>query len=188
MWLPEKGLKLSLLKWALAGSALLLLGGCFKPMYASLDSGAATGGAVSGSTTASVIDELAQIDIPPAQNRVGQRLRNELLFAFNGGGTGVGDTYRLTLNLQERTEGIIVRRNRESDSNIYSLRANFTLVDVTSGKVLHGGSGIARASYDRSDQIFANERAAIDAENRAARSLAEIIKTRVAAYFATRAN
>ena len=49
------------------------------------------------------------------------------------------------------------------------------------------GKGISRAPYNRFQEIFANVRARYDAENRAARTVAESIRTQVAAFLANAA-
>ena len=65
------------------------------------------------------------------------------------------------------------------------LNVRFTLTDLASGEVVHGGNAVARASFDRSEQIFANERARLDAQNRAARVVANSIRLRVAGFLAS---
>lgn len=153
--------------------ALLALAGCFRPMYGSVDGRPA------------VTDELGRIAIAPLEGRVGQRVRNELLYAFSAGEGGEAP-YRLAVSLRETSEDMMLRRSGEAVTTIFELRANFTLIEAASGRVLHGGTASARAPYDRSAQIFANERARLDAENRAARTVADQVKTRIAAYFAAR--
>ena len=44
------------------------------------------------------------------------------------------------------------------------------------------GKATSRAAYERYETIFSNVRARYDAENRAARTVAESIKVRLAAY------
>ena len=44
------------------------------------------------------------------------------------------------------------------------------------------GKATSRAAYERFQTIFSNVRARQDAENRAARTVAESIKVRIAAY------
>ena len=61
------------------------------------------------------------------------------------------------------------------------------LVDAARGKVLYQGKAISRAPYNRFQEIFANVRARYDAENRAARTVAESIKTQLAAYLSNAA-
>ena len=173
MWSPDR-----LLRRAVVVLACLALAGCFRPMYATLDNQVAADGTVAPGLD----DRLAGIEIAPVDGRVAQRVRNELAYGLNG---GAGNEYRLTLSVNQSIEDVIVRRTREPEAQILVLRVRFTLTDQTTGKVVHGGNVVARASYDRSEQIFANERAKLDAENRAARVVANSLKTRIAGYFAS---
>jgi len=75
----------------------------------------------------------------------------------------------------------------DATGQIYQLDATFKLVDSASGRVVLQGKGIARAPYNRFQEIFANIRARYDAENRAARSVAESIRTQIAAFLANAA-
>ena len=168
MWLPD-----ALIRRFVALAACLLLAGCFRPMYASLDG------------TSAVIAELTRIDVPPINGHVGQRVRNELLYAFSARQASEAP-YKLSVTVKESTEETALQKTGEALTKIYELRANFTLIEVKSGQVLYGGSAVSRASFDRTTQLFANQRAALDAENRTARVVSENIKTRIAAYFAAR--
>ena len=70
----------------------------------------------------------------------------------------------------------------DATGQVYQLDATFQLIDSASGKVLLQGKAISRAPYNRFQEIFANVRARYDAENRAARTMSESIKTQVAAF------
>lgn len=169
MWLPDRGVRL------LAALAVSLpLAGCFRPMYASLEEGSSP-----------VIEALSRIAVAPIEGRVGQRVRNELIYAF-AAGEAADAPYRLVVTVKGGTEGTVLRTTGEAVTKIYELRANFTLIEAASGSVLYGGSATSRAAFDRTTQLFANQRAEIDAENRAAKAVAENVKTRIAAYFASR--
>ncbi len=50
------------------------------------------------------------------------------------------------------------------------------------GRRASEGKATSRAPYERFETIFSNVRARYDAENRAARTVAESIKVRIAAY------
>jgi len=69
---------------------------------------------------------------------------------------------------------------------VYQLEASFKLVD-SAGNLIHQGSAVSRAPYSRYQEVFANVRARYNAENRAARTVSESIKTQVAAFLATSA-
>jgi LPS-assembly lipoprotein len=69
---------------------------------------------------------------------------------------------------------------------VYQIDATFKLMDPM-GKVLLQGTAISRAPYNRFQEVFANVRARYDAENRASRTIADTIRTRIAAYMNTAA-
>jgi LPS-assembly lipoprotein len=64
----------------------------------------------------------------------------------------------------------------------YSVQAAFRLIDAKEKKVVFQGTSHARAPFERFDSPYANVRAREDAENRAARTIADDLKTRLAAY------
>jgi LPS-assembly lipoprotein len=168
MWSPDARVRL------LAVLAISLpLAGCFKPMYGSLDG------------APPVIDELARVNVAPIEERVGQQVRNELVYAFSAG-EAADAPYKLVVTLKHHIEDSVIQPTGEAVTKNYELRANFTLIEVESGKVLYGGSTLSRAAFDRTAQLFANQRAERDAEDRAARTVAENVKTRIAAYLASR--
>jgi len=170
MWLPD-----AFPRRLAALMACLLLAGCFRPMYGSIDNGASP-----------VLQELSRVTIEPIDERVGQQVRNELVYAFSAGGEAADAPYKLVVTLKHSIQEGVIQPTGEAVTKTYELRADFTLIDVATGKVLYGGSTLARAAFDRTTQIFANQRAEIDAEDRAAKVVADNVKTRIAAYFATR--
>ncbi|MGE0766979.1 MAG: LPS assembly lipoprotein LptE [Hyphomicrobiaceae bacterium] len=157
-----------------AGLALLLVGGCsggdgFRPMYAAT------------ATSPGVQEKLAKIDVAPIPSRVGQRLRNELIFEKTGGGLPEKPEYRLEIVIREALASTLVTSTGEAQSQIYTLDANFRLVRLNDKKVVFQGASHGRAGFERFQQIYSNVRARDDAENRAARTVADDIKTRLAA-------
>ena len=159
-----------------AGLAALALGGCgFQPLY---------GGTTAGGARLS--EEMKTVSITPIPGRVGQKLRNELIFYTTGGGAGAPTRFKLDIVIKESVTDQLVQITGDATGQIYQLDATFKLVD-DHGKVLLQGKGISRAPYNRFQEIFANVRARYDAENRAARTVAESIRTQVAAYLANAA-
>ncbi len=156
---------------AVLAVAALGLGGCgFQPLYGSTASGAR------------VTDAMAAVEISPIPNRVGQRLRNELIFAKTGGGAAAPSVYRLEIAIKESITDQAVRLDGEIGAQIYQLQANFKLFRISDNVMIFEGTGVSRAAFDRVETIFANVRARVDAENRAANTVADTIKTRLAAY------
>jgi LPS-assembly lipoprotein len=156
----------------LAGLAALALAGCgFQPLY---------GGTTAGGQRLSEV--MAGVEITPIPGRVGQKLRNELIFTNTGGGVGAPSRYRLEIAIKESVVDQLVQITGDATGQVYQLDATFQLIDPNNGKVLLQGKAISRAPYNRFQEIFANVRARYDAENRAARTVSESIKTQVAAF------
>jgi len=59
--------------------------------------------------------------------------------------------------------------------------ATWSLTDTKTGKVVSSGVNSVRAPYERSSQRFATVRAARDAQVRAAKNLATIVRGQIAA-------
>ncbi len=157
-------------------AAACALGGCgFQPLY-----GGTTAG---GEKLANV---MAGVEIDPIPGRVGQKIRNELIFATTGGGYGAPSRYKLDISIKESLTDQLVEITGDATGQVYQIDATFKLMDPM-GKVLLQGTAISRAPYNRFQEIFANVRARYDAENRAARTIADSIRTRIAAYMNTAA-
>lgn len=153
-----------------------LLAGCqFQPLYGSSSSGRP-------------LDEVMKsVVVAPVPGRVGQRLRNELIFGTTGGGYANSAQYRLQIAIRENVTPILVERTGDAEGQLYNLDVSFKLLRITDESVVLEGESTARAAYDKFNQVFANTRARVDAENRAARTVADAIKTRLAAYLSRRA-
>jgi LPS-assembly lipoprotein len=167
---------------ARAGLAILglaaLLGGCadgtgFQPLYGT----AALGGA-------NVSEKLAAVDVAPVPGRVGQRLRNEFIYQSTGGGEPLPPKYRLEIAVRESVSSTLVRIDGDARGQIYNLDANFKLIRMTDQAVVMEGRSYGRAGFERVNSVFANVRAREDAENRAAKTVGDELRTRVLAYLA----
>ena len=129
--------------------------------------------------------DLPAIAIDQPVSREEQAYRNALLFALQGGGGSETARFTLAFRLTIREQEILVERNT-GIPNAYQLTGavSFLLRDAASGASLFGAQVNAVDSYTRSSQNFANIRARRDAEDRLAKSLAELTSARLAAYFA----
>jgi LPS-assembly lipoprotein len=156
-------------------AASLALGGCVvRPLYADMPG-----------TGTPVSVELSKIAVEPARDRVSQVLRNELIFGFTGGGEPGPPEYALRFFLTQTDAAVAVEVLSEVPAAyLVSLSASFVLSDARTGRTLLTGNSTADASYDFSSQRFANVRAQQDAQRRAAKTIAQDIRTRLAAYFA----
>jgi LPS-assembly lipoprotein len=157
----------------LAALAVLALGltGCgIQPLYGTTASGSRLAAVMSG------------VEVSPVPGRVGQRVRNELIFENTGGSGGPpAYSYKLDIVIKENLTNELVEITGDAKSQVYELDATFKLI-THDGRVVLEGKATSRAAYERYETIFSNVRARQDAENRAARTVAESIKVRVAAY------
>lgn len=168
-----------LLALALAG----LTAGCFQPLYGDRSVGAASG----------VSDKLSAVDVPPIDTpngtrvaRVGVELRDQLLFDLTGGGPAQSSAYRLVVKLNANQTQVIVDINSaRPEIQNYGIDATYTLIDNASGKTILNGTTFARVSYNipGQQQRFAGDRGLRDAENRAAKVIADNIRLRLASHF-----
>lgn len=163
---------------ALLMAAAISLAGCqVQPLYGS-------GPAAADGTTAGVSDELAAIDIKPVTSRYAQEVRNRLTFLFTGGGARtVSPLYSLDLGVTVLTESaaaVQVATEDEPTAGTLTLISNYVLTDAATSERIGSGKRQITASYDIPRQEFAAQRAVRDAENRAARELAELLRLAIA--------
>jgi len=162
----------------LALAALMTLaGGCtVRPLYS--DAGLETSGVLASST------RLQSIAIDPANTRYGQQLRNDLIFLLNGGaGEPADPKYRMALatSIVVINEAVVqVDNENRPTAAVLHMTGTYTLIDQATGKPVANGSRTIPASYDQPSQEFANLRARRDAEDRAARELAELLRLDIA--------
>jgi LPS-assembly lipoprotein len=169
----------------LAAAFLLaaLLAGCFQPLYGerSLD------GSPTLRTALAAVD-IEQIDAPRAsdESRLAVEIRNALIFDFTGGGYPAPPTHRLKIAMTSTRSSIIVDiQTSRPDVENYGINATYSLTEIASGKVVVTGQTFARVSYDipGQQQRYARIRGLRDAESRAAKVIAENIRSRLASYF-----
>ena len=164
---------------ALGGLAALflagpLLGGCenssgLRPLY----------GSIGGSR---VEEKLAAVEIAPIPGRVGQRIRNELIFQATGGERPAPPHYRLEITTREVTTSTLVLRDGNSAGQVYQVDAAFKLINLADRKVVLEGVSFGRAGFERNTSIFSNVRANEEAQDRAAKTVAADLKSRLAAF------
>jgi len=159
-----------------AAPALAACGnGGIRPLYGATPSGAG------------LQERMAQVDVATIPGRVGQRIRNDLIFLTTGGGQPLPPTHRLEVTIRESVISTLVRIDGDSLGQIYAVEASFQLISIKDKKVVLKGTSHARAGFERFQAIYSNVRARDDAENRAARTLADDLKTRVATYLSSEA-
>ncbi|BAR99038.1 hypothetical protein BV133_1445 [Blastochloris viridis] len=153
----------------------LAMGGCFTPLYAERTPG--TG----------VQHQLANVEVRVIEGRVGLEVRNALIFELAGGaGNPAGAPYRVDVQLNENTQSMTIDPvTGRATVEIVTLTATYELRDTAADKVVLRELTSGQASIERGSQVFARDRAKRDAENRAAKLIAERILGRLASYFAT---
>lgn len=168
--------------WPRLAAILFLSGtlaGCFQPMY---------GQSTLFGAGAKLRDELRQVEILEISGRLGQEIRNDLIFELTGGqGNPVGAPYKLamTITSSSQTPLVDVSSGRATSETVV-LDVTYRVLDVANDRVVLSEQATARISLDRSQQRFAAARAVRDAQNRAAKLVAEQIRSRLASYFLTR--
>jgi LPS-assembly lipoprotein len=159
MWLSER------LRRLVPCLLVLALAGCIHPLYGR-----------NGVNT-----QLAQIEVAPIPDRLGHYLVEELKFDTDGSGNRPPPKYRLTITAKSNVSGLVVNLSQlRSDAAQVVVTATYTLTAIEGGAQITTGTATASASYDRTEQRYANVRAARDAEIRAVGLLADQIRTRLA--------
>jgi LPS-assembly lipoprotein len=182
MWSREGSLRWvsrSLAALAIGG----LLAGCFQPLY----------GEFSPNGTPALREQLSavnvlQIDAPKGSDeaRLAVEIRNALLFDLTGGGGEAPPVHRLKIAISSTRSAIIVDINTSRpDIENYGITATYSLTEIATGKVVVTGQTFSRVSYDIPGQAqrFARLRGLCDAESRAAKVIAENIRSRLSSYF-----
>jgi LPS-assembly lipoprotein len=169
-----------LLALALAG----LTAGCFQPLY---------GDRTIGGDGTSLSDKMRSVEVEPLSTpngtrlaRVGVEMRDNLIFDLTGGQGGDTSQYRLKIALTASQYQVIVDINSgRPDIQNYNITATYTLTDIASKKTVVTASTSAQVSYNipGQQQRFAGDRGLRDAENRAAKVIADNIHSRLASYF-----
>jgi LPS-assembly lipoprotein len=166
----------------LAGIAMLasMLAGCFQPMYADRS--------LTGGTGPNLREAMRDVEIAKIDGRVGQEIRNDIIFELSGGeGNPTGAPYRLNLQIATTSASAIIDVQSGLPQNeTVAIDVTYKLQNVADEKIVLTDKAIARVTVDRTQQRYARVRALRDAENRAAKLVAEQIRARVASYFLLR--
>jgi LPS-assembly lipoprotein len=183
MWWPEHAPH-RFARWAAILGVAGCAGGCFQPLYADHT----VDGGVSLRTALGTVD-VKQIVANKGSDeaRLAVEIRNALLYDLTGGGAGGRPAYSLNINMSSTVADIIVDTTTTRPAiEDYGINATYQLIEIASGKQVVSGQTFARVSYDipGQEQRFARMRGLRDAESRAAKVIADNIRTRLASYFA----
>lgn len=170
---------------AVVAALAAVTAGCFQPMYAERGPNGTPG----------LRDKLQGVEVPPLnlpngsrEARVGLEIRNALMFSMYGSAVGGPATHRLLMRITTTRLSIIIDPNTAlADAENYGINATYELKDNTTDKTVLTGSTFSRVTYDIPGQTqrFARSRGLRDAEDRAAKVIAENINQRLASFFAT---
>ncbi len=155
----------------------LSLGACtVQPLYGTFGAGGAP----------SIGSHLSEIEIAQADSRTAISLRNELIFAFTGGGQAVTNgRYRLDITMEQNVAPSQYEQiSGRATTELLYVAANYRLFDKVTKTVVYKSRSFGRASYDRDINRFSNVRALRDGEDRAVRTLAQEMRNSLASYFA----
>jgi LPS-assembly lipoprotein len=174
--------------FAVAGTSA----GCWQPLYGTAKVPGGEG----------VQDKFAGIDIPPLKvqkvangpigaqgtpdERLAVALRNALQFDLHNGANTTSPLYTLVVTVTGgQYTAVIDPTSGRPDTQIESMFAAFTLVEIATNKIVVKDNAFAHVDYDipGPQQRFAGQRARRDAEDRAVLVLAETIRNRLASYF-----
>jgi LPS-assembly lipoprotein len=157
--------------------------GCFQPLYAEK----------TANGTPALREKLSEVEFAPLnvnnasrEARLGVAIRNEMMFRAYGAATGLPPKYKLTMRLSTQQLAIVIDpTTTRPDIQDYGIDANYELREIATNKPLISGTAVARVSFDTpgEEQRFAQQRGLRDAEDRAAKEIAELISTRLASYF-----
>lgn len=162
----------------LAGTGALAVTGCgFRPLYGTRT----PTGAASGSP--GIDRQLAAVRVEPIANRLGQQLHNQLRDGLNPLGQPVSSSHRLYVTLSVRTYGALTRTDLSATRRNVEVTAIYRLVD-NSGNLVVSDYSQTVTGYDEFDDPLNDISAGEHAQDRSTIQLAELIKVRLAAYFA----
>ena len=152
--------------------AVALLGGCgFKPLYGS------HAGAVSQA-------RLAQVRLAPLRDRVGQLVHIRLSKTMHPTGKPKRPVWELGMDLKMTTVDLGIRKDETATRANLTLDSRFKLTRLDTNRVVFSGRAVISNSYNILESRFGTVASRNDAMARAARELADNIKTRVALFLA----
>lgn len=124
--------------------------------------------------------ESRSVTVSRVDSRVEQVIRNDLVLGF--GGEQPAGAYTLEITATSTVTGILPGGlDNEFSAARATVSANYVLKASKSGDTIKRGTRSANAQLDLPSQNFANERAKLNAETRAARAVAALVLADVSA-------
>jgi LPS-assembly lipoprotein len=155
---------------------------CFQPLYATQTIG---GGPGVGTMLAQVDVEWINAANGTPDSRIANEIQNALKFELHGG-NAISPTHRLNVKMTTSRSSVITDTlTGRVEAELTGIDASYALIELATGKTVLNGRTFARvgSDYPGQQQRFARVRARLDAEDRAAKVLAENIRTRLASFF-----
>jgi LPS-assembly lipoprotein len=180
MWWRKHG---HLARLAMVFAAASLTAGCFEPLYANRPAAGID----------NVHDKLAAVELAPATTRPGAPdariavgMHNTLQYDLNGGAGATAPTHRLVISVGATGISFIIDiTTGRPTAQIGGISASYQLIEIATNKVVLKETAYSHVDYDiaGSQQRFTQQRAELDAEDRAIKIVAEAIRNRLASYF-----
>lgn len=135
------------------------------------------------SESTGVTQKLGAVGFSAADTRVGQVVRNHLIFmASRGAGEVEKPDYMVDMRVSSAVaDTLLVQSSDTSRAGRATVTVSYTLRSIKDDKVIKAGSRFATSLVDFPNQEFAKQRAILDAENRAAEQAAEFVGADIAA-------
>ncbi len=163
--------QLALINLVIVAALAVAVSGCgYRPLYGQTGAGA------------SVTAALSDVAVAEQNDRAGQIIRNELISGLGS----TGSRYILKFEIVEKTQSVSSISKNVVDRHRYRLNLNYQLLEAGSGREVTSGKSFSNVTYDTVQEPVADLQAAETARERAARELAQDLKIRLSAFFATR--
>lgn len=154
----------------------------FKPLYVERQSDEKW--YYKGDFDTSITDEISQIKVEPATDRIGQLVRNELLDNFTPKGVPDHPKYRLEImNIQKSEAKQAMRDDITATRERVEYKLNYELYDVATGQAIVKGNTIALLGFDIMANPYSTTFSQKKIEKDAAKIMANDISLRIGAYF-----
>ncbi len=158
-------------------SAVIVTGCTVEPLNSSRSNSQVSSSTLSTSTRSI----LQKTEVDAVTTRHAQQVRNQLLFAMNGGTLQPNGRYRVKLNVEQSISRIAIEANsRAPTSSQVIMKTNYALIDKIQGKTVAQGARQVVTPFNNSPQSFATQRAEREAVNRAAAQMAQQLRLAIA--------
>jgi LPS-assembly lipoprotein len=183
MWWRNHSAAGHLARLAIVFAAAGLTTGCFEPLYANRPTAGVD----------SVQDKLAAVELAPATTkpgapgaRIAVGMHNALQYDLTGGAGATAPTYRLVVSVGAVGISFLLDiTTGRPTAQIGGVTANYQLIEIATNKIVLKDTAYSHVDYDiaGTQQRFTQQRAEMDAEDRAVKIVAEAIRNRLASYF-----